>query len=126
MAAGDFLAYKFPTWAWAGASSSDQKYTRDFLPADKQYLISRGVPCLRRVSQMERAAMGRTTGGQAGGVDVSDERVLNFGEGHHGEEVTGKGGEDDWLATHVEGEWRRDWQMTLPKTHADAQADTCF
>lgn len=101
MAAGDFLSYKFPTWSWSAASSSDAKYTRDFLPAEKQYLISRGVPSLRRVRQMEKAAVGEAgdrTGGQA-----ADERLLNFGEGHDGEEVTGKGDEDDWLATHVDG-----------------------
>jgi ubiquitin-like-conjugating enzyme ATG3 len=105
VAAGDFLAYKFPTWTWSAASSSDSKYTREFLPPSKQYLISRGVPCLRRVSQMERAALGsKSAGKQKEGESSTDERVLNFDEGHYGEEVKGKGGEEDWLATHLDGE----------------------
>lgn len=81
------------------STSSDPKYTRDFLPADKQYLLSRGVPCLRRVSAMESAALGGTGGGGGDG-----EKVLDFGEGKGGEEVSGKGGEEDWLATHIDGE----------------------
>lgn len=101
VAAGDFLTYKFPTWTWSSASSSDAKYTRDFLPSDKQYLISRGVPCLRRVSQMEKAALGSSSKtGQAN--SETDERLLNFGEGHDGDEVAGKGTEEDWLATHLD------------------------
>lgn len=108
VAAGDFLSYKFPTWSWSAASSSDAKYTRDFLPADKQYLISRGVPSLRRVRQMEKAALG--TVGDKSDSQAADERLLNFGEGHDGEEVHGKGNEEDWLATHLDGEWTMKWR----------------
>uniref|UniRef100_A0A060TAF3 Autophagy-related protein 3 n=1 Tax=Blastobotrys adeninivorans TaxID=409370 RepID=A0A060TAF3_BLAAD len=39
--AGDYLVNKFPTWTWASASPSKQ---RDFLPADKQYLVTKHVP----------------------------------------------------------------------------------
>lgn len=102
VAAGDFLTYKFPTWTWSPASSSDAKYTRDFLPSDKQYLISRGVPCLRRVSQMEKAALGSSSKAGQSNTGETDERLLNFGEGHDGEEVAGKGTEEDWLATHLD------------------------
>ena len=105
VAAGDFLAYKFPTWTWSPASSTDAKYTREFLPPSKQYLVSRGVPCLRRVSQMESAALGKGVEGKATAeASSTDERLLNFDEGHFGEEVKGKGGEEDWLATHLDGE----------------------
>lgn len=38
VAAGDFLVYKFPTWQWEAGEPSKR---RDFLPADKQYLVSR-------------------------------------------------------------------------------------
>ncbi|KAK0546130.1 E2-like enzyme [Tilletia horrida] len=81
--AGDFLTYKFPTWSWTAGEASK---TRDFLPADKQYLISRGVPCLRRVSQMESAAVGK-----AGDKDV--EQILDFGDGKD---------DEGWLATHFD------------------------
>lgn len=39
--AGDYLVYKFPTWSWASAPPSKR---RDFLPEDKQYLITKHVP----------------------------------------------------------------------------------
>jgi len=84
--AGDFLSYKFPTWSWSAGETSK---TRDFLPADKQYLVSRGVPCLRRVSQMESAALGK--GGA--GADTSGEQVIDFGDGD---------GDEGWLATHYD------------------------
>lgn len=102
MAAGDFLSYKFPTWSW---SAGEPSKTREFLPKDKQYLISRGVPCLRRVSQIESAALGGKKGKSrasgAGGV-AGDEKMLSFAEGQDG--VEGTGGEEDWLATHLDGE----------------------
>ncbi|KAH8552087.1 autophagocytosis protein [Umbelopsis sp. PMI_123] len=50
VAAGDFLVYKCPTWSWEGGDPSKR---RDYLPADKQFLITRNVPCLRRAKQME-------------------------------------------------------------------------
>ncbi|EJD52803.1 hypothetical protein AURDEDRAFT_111354 [Auricularia subglabra TFB-10046 SS5] len=49
VAAGDFLAYKFPVWSWEKGEASKAK---DFLPPDKQYLVHRGVPCLRRASSL--------------------------------------------------------------------------
>lgn len=39
--AGDYLVYKFPTWSWEGAPDSK---IRDFLPRDKQVLVTRHVP----------------------------------------------------------------------------------
>ena len=38
VAAGDYLCYKFPTWSWESGEPSKR---RDYLPADKQYLVSR-------------------------------------------------------------------------------------
>lgn len=38
VAAGDFLVYKFPTWQW---ESGDKAKAKDYLPADKQYLVQR-------------------------------------------------------------------------------------
>lgn len=39
--AGDYLVYKFPTWSWSPAPPSKK---RDFLPDDKQFLVTRKVP----------------------------------------------------------------------------------
>ncbi|CAJ0901953.1 739_t:CDS:2, partial [Entrophospora sp. SA101] len=50
VAAGDFLVYKCPTWNWENGEVSKR---RDYLPAEKQFLITRNVPCLRRIKQME-------------------------------------------------------------------------
>ncbi|KAJ1549189.1 Arabinose-proton symporter (Arabinose transporter), partial [Cladochytrium tenue] len=65
--AGDFLVYKCPTWSWAAGVESKR---RDFLPADKQYLITRNVPCLKRVAAMEyRGAAEDDVVDAAGGDD---------------------------------------------------------
>lgn len=45
--AGDYLVYKFPSWSWAPASSPAKHVSH--LPDDKQYLVTRGVPCHRRL-----------------------------------------------------------------------------
>ncbi|KAI7906577.1 autophagocytosis associated protein [Cokeromyces recurvatus] len=50
VAAGDFLVYKCPTWQWEGGLNEKK---RDYLPSDKQFLVTRNVPCIRRARQME-------------------------------------------------------------------------
>ncbi|GAA5825870.1 hypothetical protein JCM11251_000036 [Rhodosporidiobolus azoricus] len=88
VAAGDFLVYKFPTWQWEAGEAGK---ARDFLPKDKQYLISRNVPCLRRVSQL---------GNQGGGQDEYAEMLMSFAEELEAG-AAGGGGEEDWVATHT-------------------------
>ncbi|KAA8641861.1 hypothetical protein EYZ11_003101 [Aspergillus tanneri] len=46
--AGDYLVYKFPSWSWADASSPSKRAS--YLPAGKQFLVTRGVPCHRRLN----------------------------------------------------------------------------
>jgi hypothetical protein len=46
--AGDYLVYKFPTWSWGDASSPAKRVS--YLPAGKQFLVTRGVPCHRRLN----------------------------------------------------------------------------
>ncbi|KAJ0404369.1 hypothetical protein P43SY_001489 [Pythium insidiosum] len=65
--AGDLLVYKCPTWRW---ESGDPALRRAYLPADKQYLVTRNVPCCRRVTALERT--------------YQTERAVD--------------GEDDWIA----------------------------
>lgn len=43
--AGDYLVYKFPTWQWSPAAATKK---RDFLPDNKQFLVTRHVPSLKR------------------------------------------------------------------------------
>ncbi|CCH41106.1 Autophagy-related protein [Wickerhamomyces ciferrii] len=48
VAAGDYLTYKFPTWQWSPAPASKK---RDFLPDDKQFLVTRRVPSYVRAAE---------------------------------------------------------------------------
>nr|AGM32723.1 autophagocytosis associated protein [Coptotermes formosanus] len=49
VAAGDALIALCPRWSW---SSADASRRHDFLPADKQYLVNRGVLCEKRVKDL--------------------------------------------------------------------------
>eukprot|EP00735_Rhodelphis_limneticus_P000968 TRINITY_DN1150_c0_g1::TRINITY_DN1150_c0_g1_i1::g.17352::m.17352 TRINITY_DN1150_c0_g1::TRINITY_DN1150_c0_g1_i1::g.17352 ORF type:complete len:292 (-),score=48.86,sp/Q0WWQ1/ATG3_ARATH/50.16/3e-96,Autophagy_N/PF03986.8/6.3e-45,Autophagy_act_C/PF03987.10/1.6e-26,Autophagy_Cterm/PF10381.4/2.6e-14 TRINITY_DN1150_c0_g1_i1:138-1013(-) len=51
--AGDLLVMRCPSWTWESGESSKR---RTYLPANKQYLVTRNVPCLHRVSAMEYTA----------------------------------------------------------------------
>ncbi|WOL15956.1 hypothetical protein Cni_G24738 [Canna indica] len=73
--AGDNLVAKCPTWSWEAGEPSKRK---SYLPADKQYLITRNVPCLRRASSVEEEY------DAAGGEVLLDNDDENGG----------------WLATH--------------------------
>lgn len=47
--AGDHLVHTCPTWEWA---CGDDCKIKSYLPKNKQYLITRNVPCLRRYKQV--------------------------------------------------------------------------
>ncbi|KAL0490689.1 autophagy-related protein ATG3 [Acrasis kona] len=66
--AGDLIVSKCATWSWSAGEPSKKK---DYLPDDKQFLITKNVPCLRRVEALQE--------------DAKDE-----------EEV-----EDEWVTTHT-------------------------
>mmetsp|Transcript_41708 Transcript_41708/g.75100 ORF Transcript_41708/g.75100 Transcript_41708/m.75100 type:complete len:351 (-) Transcript_41708:333-1385(-) len=76
--AGDELVFKCPTWTWEAGDPSKRK---KHLPADKQYLMTRNVPCTARVSSLENvvAVSNREAGG--GGDDDDDD--------------------GDWLVSHI-------------------------
>ncbi len=63
--------------------------SRDYLPKDKQFLISCGVPSLRRVSQIEK--------GVGVGLKEDDEKLMSFDE-------SGADADEDeqWVATHYD------------------------
>lgn len=71
--AGDELVYKCPTWSWEAGDESKRK---SYLPPNKQYLVTRQVPCQNRVSSMES--------------DMLMEQ-----------ESGGDGGDDDWLVSTI-------------------------
>uniref|UniRef100_A0AC34Q2N9 Ubiquitin-like-conjugating enzyme ATG3 n=1 Tax=Panagrolaimus sp. JU765 TaxID=591449 RepID=A0AC34Q2N9_9BILA len=63
--AGDFLVHHCPTWSWSKAV--DDAHTRNYLPVDKQYLITKHVPCHRRCRHMHYdAALEKIIGGESG------------------------------------------------------------
>lgn len=50
VAAGDHLVHHCPSWQWV---VGDPACVKDYLPADKQFLITKNVPCYKRCKQME-------------------------------------------------------------------------
>lgn len=84
--AGDYLVYKFPTWSWADASSPAKRVS--YLPAGKQFLVTRGVPCHRRLND-----------NFAGDAGHEDEIVRDFLAGDGAEGSAGDDGDDGWLRT---------------------------
>lgn len=79
--AGDFLVYKFPSWEWADASSPSKRVS--YLPEGKQFLVTRGVPCHRRLDD--------NFAGEAG----QDETVVGDGFARG----DGQAEDDGWLRT---------------------------
>jgi len=73
VAAGDQLVNKCKTWRWA---VGDPKLSKPYLPADKQFLITRNVPSLQRAHTYA----------------MSDAK----------EEVLDATGDEGWLATHTD------------------------
>ncbi|GAB4825908.1 E2-like enzyme [Ancistrocladus abbreviatus] len=72
--AGDNLVSKCPTWSWEAGEPSKRK---PYLPPEKQFLITRNVPCLRRAASVEEE------------YDAAGGEVLLENEDN-----------DGWLATH--------------------------
>ncbi|PQE21205.1 autophagy 3 protein [Rutstroemia sp. NJR-2017a BVV2] len=86
VAAGDYLVYKFPTWSWADASPVSKR--ANYLPPGKQFLVTRGVPCHRRLDD--------DFAGEAG----HDETVVGDGEDFRAGGPHSPGDDEDgWLRT---------------------------
>lgn len=92
--AGDYLVYKFPSWSWAAASSPVRQVSH--LPASKQYLVTRGVPCHRRMDDDFAGDAGRDESTVQDGFASRDGGV---GGGGRGENVVAGGEDDGWLRT---------------------------
>jgi len=75
VAAGDHLVHHCPTWSWA---TGDEKYVKPYLPKDKQFLVTKNVPCYKRCRQLDEHEM-------------NHEQMV---------EATDEDGTDGWLDTH--------------------------
>ncbi|KHG01996.1 Autophagy-related 3 -like protein [Gossypium arboreum] len=101
--AGDNLVSKCPTWScsvydsliqWTGVNfreSGEPSKRKSYLPPEKQYLITRNVPCLRRAASVEQEYEA------AGGEFLLDNED-----------------NDGWLATHGRPKDRNDVEEILP------------
>jgi Autophagocytosis associated protein, active-site domain len=63
----------------------DATKAREFLPGDKQYLVTRGVPCLRRATSLAYT-----------GADEDAERLVSFADSSA---PSAEG--DEWVETHA-------------------------
>lgn len=68
----------------ADREKGEASKAREYLPTDKQYLVTRGVPCLRRATSLAYTD-----------ADEDAERMVSVGEG------VGADGGDDWVETHA-------------------------
>ncbi|XP_038050402.1 ubiquitin-like-conjugating enzyme ATG3 isoform X1 [Patiria miniata] len=50
LCAGDHMVHHCPTWQW---TAGDPSKSKPYLPKDKQYLVTKNVPCHKRCKQME-------------------------------------------------------------------------
>lgn len=71
--AGDHLVHQCPTWSWS--SPSDNSLRKPYLPADRQYLVTKSVPCYKRCKDIEYCN--------------NDEKV-----------IMAENGEEGWVDTH--------------------------
>jgi ubiquitin-like-conjugating enzyme ATG3 len=111
VAAGDYLVFKFPTWSWADAEPSSRRASH--LPPGKQFLVTRDVPCHRRINDdfagdagHEESVVDRgvgddddgwlRTGGLSSSQGLKAREIRTMDEsGNVGERVVGDDDDDD-------------------------------
>ncbi|KAH6855268.1 autophagocytosis associated protein [Chaetomium sp. MPI-CAGE-AT-0009] len=77
LAAGDYLVFKFPSWTWADAETPSKRISH--LPPEKQYLVTRNVPCHRRLNDDFAGDAGHEEAVVEGGKNSDDDGWLRTG-----------------------------------------------
>ncbi|CDO95625.1 unnamed protein product [Kluyveromyces dobzhanskii CBS 2104] len=86
--AGDYLVHMFPTWKWNGTDFQNVHH-KDFLPSDKQFLVTKKVPCKLRANTF---------------LELDDTETKDVGDGWalEEEQETGKEGASSKVADALE------------------------
>ncbi|CAH1104170.1 unnamed protein product [Psylliodes chrysocephalus] len=103
-AAGDHLVHHCPTWQWA---SGDEAKSKPYLLKNKQFLITRNVPCSRRIEQMEYSR-------EMERIIVSDDADNGWIDTHH---------YDKELSSSVENKIS---EMTLESTKSESMEEAAL
>ena len=73
--AGDHLVQCCPSWTWC---EGDQTKIKPYLPNQKQFLLTRGVPCNQRVSKFYSTSVeDKTEKGEGAGMDWEVPSLIN-------------------------------------------------
>lgn len=115
--AGDHLVSCCPSWSW---SEGESEKVKEFLPKRKQFLVTRGVPCVRRVSSLQLASVEETT---VEGDNCDDWQVPILNENKSGHvkvesEVTQKASADDEYMDLEDGDLVLDKAVSVQKPAA--------
>ncbi|KAL5571824.1 hypothetical protein UlMin_021421 [Ulmus minor] len=106
--AGDNLVSKCPTWSWESGEPSKRK---PYLPPEKQYLITRNVPCLRRAASVEEEYEA------AGGEVLLDNEDGDGWLATHGKPKEGKNAEEENVPSMESLEISKDKALKFTPSH---------
>jgi ubiquitin-like-conjugating enzyme ATG3 len=81
--------YKCPTWSWEPCTDSTK--LKKYLPQNKQFLMTRNVPCGARVSSMENVVVDVDNNGRGG----------RRGGGNNGSNDDADDDDGDWLVSRI-------------------------
>ena len=116
--AGDELVFRCPTWEWSSSSKASKQ--KAYLPPDKQYLITRNVPCRNRVAALETNLKMEGVDSNGCGEDWMVSSILAEGEAEA--EIAADNIEDDFDILDEDGEVVEK-EETPPSAAAAASSD---